>query len=145
MSDSKQPSTPAGNQSIEGETEDTAYQASNSNPLPTLQEHDAEKTTQPKPPGNDAPDGDAEASWCLCLLDYVFSHADFADGRAWVPYRHFLAIGGLATNPINGAILESAGGCADLKIFSRVLCITGTNFMLAARIRKTGWELFARF
>ena len=55
------------------------------------------------------------------------------------------AIGGLTTNLINGAILDSAGGWAGPKIFSGVFCLVGTTFVLVARIRKTGWELFARF
>lgn len=55
------------------------------------------------------------------------------------------AIGGLTTNPINGAILDSTGGWAGLKIFSGVFCVAGTTFVLVARIRKTGWKLFARF
>jgi MFS family permease len=55
------------------------------------------------------------------------------------------AIGGMTTNPINGAILNNAGGWAEPKIFSGVLCLAGTTFVLIARIRKTGWKLFARF
>ena len=54
------------------------------------------------------------------------------------------AIGGLTTNPINGAILDSAGGQAGLKIFPGVLCLAGTSFVLIARIRQTGWEVFVR-
>ena len=55
------------------------------------------------------------------------------------------AIGGLTTNPINGAILDSAGGQAGLKIFSGVFCLAGTTFVLIARVRQTGWEVLARF
>jgi MFS family permease len=55
------------------------------------------------------------------------------------------AIGGLTTNPINGAILDSADGAAGLKIFSGILCLAGTTFVLVARVRKTGRKLFARF
>ena len=54
------------------------------------------------------------------------------------------AIGGLTTNPINGAILDSAGGQAGLKIFSGVFCLAGTTFVLIARVRQTGWEVFVR-
>ena len=56
-----------------------------------------------------------------------------------------MAIGGLTTNPIDGAILDSAGGQAGLKIFPGVFCLVGTTFVLIARIRQTGWEVFARF
>ncbi|KIX04843.1 uncharacterized protein Z518_05714 [Rhinocladiella mackenziei CBS 650.93] len=54
-------------------------------------------------------------------------------------------IGGLTTNPINGAILDNAGGWVGLKVFSGVLCIAGTTFVLVARIRLTGWKLFVPF
>ena len=56
-----------------------------------------------------------------------------------------VATGGLTTNPINGAILDSAGGQAGLKIFPGILCLAGTTFVLIARVRQTGWEVFARF
>ncbi|CAM1510757.1 Fc.00g082700.m01.CDS01 [Cosmosporella sp. VM-42] len=55
------------------------------------------------------------------------------------------AIGGLTTNPINGAILDSAGGMIGLKVFSGVFCIIGTTFVLMGRIRHTGWKLLVRF
>ncbi|KAF2503373.1 MFS general substrate transporter [Lophium mytilinum] len=55
------------------------------------------------------------------------------------------AIGGLTTNPINGAILDGAGGWDGLKIFSGVFCLAGTTFVLVARIKKTGWKLLVRF
>ena len=54
------------------------------------------------------------------------------------------AIGGLTTNPINGAILDSAGGQTGLKIFPGVFCLAGTTFVLTARVRQTGWKVFAR-
>ncbi|KAF2805191.1 MFS general substrate transporter [Mytilinidion resinicola] len=56
-----------------------------------------------------------------------------------------IAIGGLTTNPINGAIIDGAGGWKGLKIFSGVFCLAGTTFVLVARVRKTGWTLFTRF
>ncbi|KAH8885867.1 MFS general substrate transporter [Thozetella sp. PMI_491] len=55
------------------------------------------------------------------------------------------AIGGLTTNPINGAIIDSASGYTGLKIFSGVFCIAGTAFVVAARIHHTGWNLISRF
>ncbi|KAI9370021.1 major facilitator superfamily domain-containing protein [Aspergillus egyptiacus] len=55
------------------------------------------------------------------------------------------AISGLTTNPINGAIVDSAGGWAGLKVFSGVFCLLGTTFVLVARIRKTGWNVFVRY
>lgn len=55
------------------------------------------------------------------------------------------SLGGLTTNPVNGAILDSPGGWSGLKIFSGVLCLAGTSFVLVARIRKTGWKIFVRF
>ncbi|PQE07804.1 major facilitator superfamily transporter protein [Rutstroemia sp. NJR-2017a BVV2] len=55
------------------------------------------------------------------------------------------AVGGLTTNPINGAILDDAGGWDGLKVFSGVFCIVGTTFVFAARIRRTGWKLLVRF
>lgn len=55
------------------------------------------------------------------------------------------AIGGFTANPINGAILESAGGWTGLKVFSGVFCLVGTTFVLVARIKRTGWKLFVNF
>ncbi|PQE29566.1 major facilitator superfamily transporter protein [Rutstroemia sp. NJR-2017a BBW] len=55
------------------------------------------------------------------------------------------AVGGFTTNPINGAILDDTGGWDGLKVFSGVFCIVGTTFVLAARIRRTGWKLWVRF
>ncbi|KAK5989518.1 MFS transporter asaE [Cladobotryum mycophilum] len=54
------------------------------------------------------------------------------------------SFGGLTTNPINGSILSSSGWLGP-KIFAGVFCITGTCFILAARIHKTGWKLMAVF
>ncbi|GKT93787.1 major facilitator superfamily transporter [Colletotrichum tofieldiae] len=55
------------------------------------------------------------------------------------------SIGGLTTNPINGAILAGSGGWVGIKVFSGVFCIAGTTFILAARIHRTGWKLIAAF
>ncbi|KAH7142933.1 putative monocarboxylate permease [Dactylonectria estremocensis] len=55
------------------------------------------------------------------------------------------AIGGLTTNPINGAIMESAGGWVGVKVFSGVLCIAGTTFVLLARTKCTGWKVAVKF
>ncbi|GKT51115.1 MFS transporter asaE [Colletotrichum spaethianum] len=55
------------------------------------------------------------------------------------------SIGGLTTNPINGAILAGSGGWVGIKVFSGVFCIAGTTFILAARIHRTGWKLVAAF
>ncbi|KAK7418598.1 hypothetical protein QQZ08_011182 [Neonectria magnoliae] len=55
------------------------------------------------------------------------------------------AIGGFTANPINGAILESAGGWTGLKVFSGVFCLVGTTFVLVARIKRTGWKLFVNY
>lgn len=55
------------------------------------------------------------------------------------------AISGLTTNPINGAIIDSASSWTGLKVFSGVLCLVGTTFVLVARIRETGWKMFVRF
>lgn len=56
----------------------------------------------------------------------------------------FSAIPALTTNPINGAILSNSGWSGPM-IFSGVFCIAGPTFVLVARIRNTGWKLFARF
>ncbi|KPM46531.1 hypothetical protein AK830_g116 [Neonectria ditissima] len=55
------------------------------------------------------------------------------------------AIGGFTANPINGAILESAGGWTGLKVFSGVFCLAGTTFVVVARIKRTGWKVFVTF
>lgn len=52
-----------------------------------------------------------------------------------------IAIGGLTTNPISGAILDGTGGWVGFKVFSGVFCIAGTVFVLAARIRRIGWKV----
>lgn len=55
------------------------------------------------------------------------------------------SIGGLTTNPINGAILDLASGYLGIKIFCGIFCLAGTSFILAARIHRTGWKLAAVF
>ncbi|KAJ9144716.1 major facilitator superfamily transporter protein [Pleurostoma richardsiae] len=55
------------------------------------------------------------------------------------------ATSGLTTNPINGAILDGSGGWNGLKIFSGVFCLVGTTFVLASRIKKTGFKLLVRY
>lgn len=55
------------------------------------------------------------------------------------------SIGGLTTNPINGAIMDGAIGWAGIKIFSGVFCLVGTTFVFAARVRRTGWKLLVVF
>jgi len=54
-------------------------------------------------------------------------------------------IAGLTTNPINGAILDGAGGWTGLKVFAGVFCLVGTTFVLAARVKETGWKVLARY
>lgn len=54
------------------------------------------------------------------------------------------SIAGLTTNPINGAILGHSGWIGP-KIFAGVFCIVGTTFVLAARLRETGFKLLVRF
>ncbi|KAL3461045.1 major facilitator superfamily domain-containing protein [Aspergillus heterothallicus] len=55
------------------------------------------------------------------------------------------AVGGLTTNPINGAIVDGGGGWNGLKIFAGVFSIVGTSFVVLARVRGTGWVLMARY
>lgn len=55
------------------------------------------------------------------------------------------AIGGLTTNPINGAIVDGSGGWVGLKVFSGVLCIVGTTMVLIVRVRRVGWNPSAAF
>ncbi|KAL7918329.1 major facilitator superfamily domain-containing protein [Trichoderma austrokoningii] len=56
-----------------------------------------------------------------------------------------IAIGGLTTNPVNGAILDGASGWVGLKVFSGVFCMAGTAFVIAARVRRVGWKVSIRF
>ncbi|KAI8309488.1 Fujikurins efflux protein [Colletotrichum sp. SAR11_59] len=55
------------------------------------------------------------------------------------------SIGGLTTNPINGAILAGPGDWVGIKVFSGVFCIAGTTFILIARMKRTGWKVFVAF
>ncbi|BCS20328.1 MCT family MFS transporter [Aspergillus puulaauensis] len=55
------------------------------------------------------------------------------------------AVAGLTTNPINGAIVDGGGGWAGLKVFSGVLSIVGTSFVLVARLKRTGAKVFVRY
>ncbi|KAJ3496251.1 hypothetical protein NLG97_g2800 [Lecanicillium saksenae] len=55
------------------------------------------------------------------------------------------SIGGLTTNPINGALVDSSGGFTGMKIFAGVFCLVGTSFVLAARLRKTGPKFLVAF
>ena len=76
MSDSKQPAPPTGNRLIEKEPEKTGDQARASNAPAAVHEDDAEKATQPKHPGNDAPDGGALA-WFVVLGAWCASFCTF--------------------------------------------------------------------
>lgn len=55
------------------------------------------------------------------------------------------SIGGLTTNPINGALVDSSGGFTGMKIFAGVFCLVGTTFVLFARLRKTGPKFLVAF
>lgn len=55
------------------------------------------------------------------------------------------SIGGLTTNPINGAILAGPSGWVGMKVFSGVFCLAGTTFILFARMKRTGWKVFVAF
>ncbi|KAL4945678.1 hypothetical protein BDV06DRAFT_184235 [Aspergillus oleicola] len=55
------------------------------------------------------------------------------------------AVGGLTTNPINGAIVDGDGGWDGLKIFSGLMALLGTSFVLVARVRGTGWRVWVRY
>lgn len=55
------------------------------------------------------------------------------------------SIGGLTTNPINGAILEKSTGWLGPKIFAGVFCMVGTAFIFAARVHRVGWKITATF
>lgn len=55
------------------------------------------------------------------------------------------SIGGLTTNPINGAIMDGADGLRGIKIFAGAFCFAGTVFIMAARIHRMGWSLTAKF
>lgn len=55
------------------------------------------------------------------------------------------SIGGLTTNPINGALIDSPLGYTAIKIFPGVFCLVGTTFIVAARVRRVGWKLKIAF
>ncbi|CAK7244541.1 MAG: hypothetical protein STHCBS139747_006083 [Sporothrix thermara] len=55
-----------------------------------------------------------------------------------------MAISGLTTNPINGAIITHSGWPA-LKIFAGVFCLAGTFSVLLIRVRQVGWHPLKRF
>lgn len=55
------------------------------------------------------------------------------------------SIGGLTTNPITGALIDSPLGYTAAKIFPGVFCVVGTTLILAARVRRTGWKLRVAF
>ncbi|KAF7558189.1 hypothetical protein G7Z17_g122 [Cylindrodendrum hubeiense] len=55
------------------------------------------------------------------------------------------SIGGLTTNPINGAIMDGPSGLRGIKIFAGVFCFVGTMFIMAARVHRMGWDLKAKF
>ena len=76
MSDSEQPASPSGNHTIEKEPEKAGNQAGASNAPAVLHKNDAEKATQPKHPGNDAPDGGTLA-WLVALGAWCASFCTF--------------------------------------------------------------------
>ena len=76
MSDSEQPDSSNGSQLIEKEPGTAGYQAHASNAPDVLHDNDAEKATQPKHPGSDAPDGGALA-WLVALGAWCASFCTF--------------------------------------------------------------------
>lgn len=76
MSDSEQRAPPTGNQTFEKEPGTAEYQAHASNAPAVLHDDDAEKATQPKNPGNDAPDGGTIA-WLVALGAWCASFCTF--------------------------------------------------------------------
>ena len=76
MSNLEQPASRTENQIIEKEPGKTGYQARASNALASLHDNDAEKATQPKHPGNDAPDGGTLA-WLVALGAWCASFCTF--------------------------------------------------------------------
>ncbi|KOC10502.1 monocarboxylate transporter [Aspergillus flavus AF70] len=58
----------------------------------------------------------------------------------------FASVGGLTTSPIAGAILQNAGGdYTHMKIFSGVMLLGGTAFIITARIVGTGLKLVVKY
>lgn len=55
------------------------------------------------------------------------------------------SVGGLTTNPINGAIIAGPSGLTGIKIFAGVFCFAGTVFIMAARVHRMGWSLTGKF
>ena len=76
MSDSEQSASPTGNQMIEKKPEKAEHQARASNAPAVSHDNDAEKATQPKHLGNDAPDGGTLA-WLVVLGSWCASFCTF--------------------------------------------------------------------
>ncbi|GAB1210255.1 hypothetical protein APSETT445_009046 [Aspergillus pseudonomiae] len=58
----------------------------------------------------------------------------------------FASVGGLTTSPIAGAILQNAGGdYTHMKIFSGVMLLAGTAFIVSARLVGTGLKLMVKY
>ncbi|KAI5464908.1 putative MFS transporter [Mariannaea sp. PMI_226] len=56
------------------------------------------------------------------------------------------SVGGLVTNPIAGAILQSQhGSFTGLKVFAGVICLVGTCVIFGARVCKIGFNLAVKF
>ena len=87
MSDLEQTANPIENRSIEEETENSDHKAQNSNASSTLQGHDAEKASQPKPSGSDPPDGGTVAwlvilgAWCISFCSFGWLNSNFFSYR----------------------------------------------------------------
>ncbi|KAF7114776.1 hypothetical protein CNMCM5793_000315 [Aspergillus hiratsukae] len=58
----------------------------------------------------------------------------------------FSSVGGLTVSPIGGAIFQRDGGSyTGMKVFSGVMLLVGTDFVMAARVVQTGWVVKAKF
>lgn len=55
------------------------------------------------------------------------------------------AIPGLTTNPISGQILGPHNHWYGVKVFAGIFCLLGTAFIMAARVKRTGWKLAVVF
>lgn len=58
----------------------------------------------------------------------------------------FASFAGLTTNPIAGTMLGQDGSSfVDVKIYSSVMCISGTTLVVAARLWHTGFHAWVKF
>lgn len=90
--------------------------------------------------------GFSSGAYISLVAPLVMQISPFAEIGFRTGIVFFIAsIGGLTTNPINGALVDGSAGFTGSKIFAGIFCLVGTSLVVLARLRKTGYKVLVAF